>query len=146
MSCFVSRGVSSLISSKTHLSIFLVDQGFHKTFLQHHFSNFFYYPFILASLSHPQIVIENLRMWIILSLVSNETYLLLKIFPNSSIVVPLSLNLLMSFCFQAKWCKESFHLVYLNQSWSGWGQGYLRGDQLRNYCNNPCVVCLWLVL
>lgn len=101
---FASRDVSTLICSKTHLSVFLVDQGIHKTLLQHHLpseSNFFYHPFILAQLSHPQIVIGNLGMWMILSLIFNETYLLLKIFPNSSIVVFLSLNLPVIFCFQA---------------------------------------------
>lgn len=39
LSFFASRDVSGLICSKAHLFIFLVDQGIHKSLLQHHLSS-----------------------------------------------------------------------------------------------------------
>uniref|UniRef100_A0A671FQK4 Uncharacterized protein n=1 Tax=Rhinolophus ferrumequinum TaxID=59479 RepID=A0A671FQK4_RHIFE len=79
--------VSDLICSRTHLFIFLVVQGMQKVLHQHHILNepffFFLSAYFTVQLLHPYIAIEEMRVWMALALVSNDTSLLLMIFPNS---------------------------------------------------------------
>ncbi|KAF6081848.1 hypothetical protein HJG60_008854 [Phyllostomus discolor] len=96
---FATSDVSGLMCYRTYLFIFQDVQGIYRTLLQDRISN---ETFPLAiSLCHHNffllyLVTGNTRMWMILALVSNDTSLLLLVFPNSSTATLPSFSLLLT--------------------------------------------------